>query len=245
MMRGDGLLLRHRELLAPPRRPAAAAPRPTPARLLPRGLPARHRRVARRRCRRSAACTKATCRASATLVDHGFRLPSAMDNRPLSFEEFLDRIGQTIYLSAPRRATTSSPRSAARQRGRADHPADRPGRPRGDRQADQGPDRRPDRTRSGERAERNERVLVTTLTKTHGRGPHRLPARGRHPGPLPAQRDRHAASGSRCSASCGIGEFDVLVGINLLREGLDLPGGVAGGDPRRRQGGLPALRRRR
>ena len=46
------------------------------------------------------------------LVDHGFRLPSAMDNRPLRWEEFLERIGQTVYLSATR-ATTSWPRSAA------------------------------------------------------------------------------------------------------------------------------------
>ena len=46
------------------------------------------------------------------LVDHGFRLPSAMDNRPLKWEEFLERIGQTIYLSATP-ASTSSTRSAA------------------------------------------------------------------------------------------------------------------------------------
>src|SRR3712207_8939751 len=40
-----------------------------------------------------------------TLVDHGFRLPSAIDNRPLKWEEFLDRIGQTVYLSADRKST--------------------------------------------------------------------------------------------------------------------------------------------
>ena len=76
------------------------------------------------------------------LVDHGFRLPSAMDNRPLRWEEFLDRIGQTIYLSA-----TPGDYELAKvggRRRRADHPADRAGRPRGRRQADQGPDRRPD-----------------------------------------------------------------------------------------------------
>ena len=77
-----------------------------------------------------------------TLVEHGFRLPSAMDNRPLRWEEFLDRIGQTVYLSA----TPGSLRDVAGRRyGRADHPPDRPGRPRGDRQGDQGSDRRPDR----------------------------------------------------------------------------------------------------
>ena len=76
-----------------------------------------------------------------TLVDHGFRLPSAMDNRPLKWEEFLERIGQTVYLSA-----TPGPYELGRGRraaGRADHPADRAGRPGGGRQADQGPDRRP------------------------------------------------------------------------------------------------------
>ena len=75
-----------------------------------------------------------------TLVDHGFRLPRAMDNRPLRWEEFLERIGQTVYLSA-----TPGPYELAKaERGRrADHPPDRPGRPRGRPQADQGPDRRP------------------------------------------------------------------------------------------------------
>ena len=76
-----------------------------------------------------------------TLVEHGFRLPSAMDNRPLKWEEFLERIGQTVYLSA-----TPGPYElgAGRRRVRgADHPADRAGRPGGRGQADQGPDRRP------------------------------------------------------------------------------------------------------
>jgi Helicase subunit of the DNA excision repair complex len=75
------------------------------------------------------------------LVEHGFRLPSAIDNRPLTWDEFLDRIGQTIYLSA----TPGPVRAAAcrRRRGRAGDPADRADRPRGSHQADQGPDRRP------------------------------------------------------------------------------------------------------
>ena len=76
-----------------------------------------------------------------TLVDHGFRLPSAMDNRPLRFEEFLERIGQTIYLSATPGQLRAGEVGRLR---RAAHPADRSGRPRGHRQADQGPDRRPD-----------------------------------------------------------------------------------------------------
>jgi excinuclease ABC subunit B len=69
------------------------------ARLLPRRLPARHRRVARHGSadRRD---VRGGCLAQAHLVDHGFRLPSAMDNRPLRFDEFKQRIGQTVYLSA-------------------------------------------------------------------------------------------------------------------------------------------------
>ena len=68
-----------------------------------------------------------------TLVDHGFRLPSAMDNRPLRFEEFVERIGQTIYLSA-----TPGNYELAKSGGvrRAADPADRADRPRGHRQAD-------------------------------------------------------------------------------------------------------------
>ena len=60
------------------------------------------------------------------LVEHGFRLPSAMDNRPLRWEEFVDRIGQTIYLSA-----TPGPRveQGGRGRRRTGHPADRADRP--------------------------------------------------------------------------------------------------------------------
>ncbi len=111
-----------------------------PARLLPRGLPARHRRVARHR-----AADRRDVRGRHVPQAHPGRprLPaavSAMDNRPLKWEEFLERIGQTVYLSA-----TPGPVRAGqgRRRRRADHPADRPDRPRGHRQADQGPDRRP------------------------------------------------------------------------------------------------------
>ena len=134
-----------------------------PARLLPRGLPARHRRVPRRPCRRSAACTRATCPASApwsttasgcrarwTTGRCGGRSSSSGSARPSTCR---------------RRPGTTSSAEVDGDVGRADHPADRPGRPRGRRQADQGPDRRPGRTRSATRAEQNERVLVTTLTK--------------------------------------------------------------------------------
>jgi excinuclease ABC subunit B len=103
---------------------APRQPRRTPARLLPRGLPAGHRRVARHRAadRRH---VRGRHVAQADLVEHGFRLPSAMDNRPLKFEEFVERIGQTVYLSA-----TPGPTSwPGRRSRRAGHPADRADRP--------------------------------------------------------------------------------------------------------------------
>ena len=76
------------------------------------------------------------------LVEHGFRLPSALDNRPLRFEEFEARINQAIFMSA----TPVALRARGLEPGRrADRPADRPGRPRGRREADEAPDRRPDR----------------------------------------------------------------------------------------------------
>mgnify|MGYP003694136565 CR=1 FL=1 len=116
-------------------------PAELPARLLPVGLPPGHRRVARHGACRSVACTKATCPGSATLVEHGFRLPSAMDNRPLRFEEFVERIGQTIYLSA----TPGNYELAKSQRiRRTAHPTYWAGRSSGDRQAHARPDRRSD-----------------------------------------------------------------------------------------------------
>jgi excinuclease ABC subunit B len=121
-----------------------------------------------------------------TLVEHGFRLPSAMDNRPLRWEEFQDRIGQTVYLSATP-GPTSSTRSAGGQRRRADHPPDRSGRPRGGGQADQGPDRRPDpRDQAPDRAARAR--AGHHADQEDVRGPHRLPPRGRRTHALPAQR---------------------------------------------------------
>ena len=75
------------------------------------------------------------------LIDHGFRLPSARDNRPLRFEEAMERMNQCVFLSA----TPSRVRAAGVRPGRrADRAPDRPRGPRGHRQADQGADRRPD-----------------------------------------------------------------------------------------------------
>ena len=92
--------------------------------------------------RRSARCTRATPRRKRTLVEHGFRLPSALDNRPLSWEEFLDRVGQKVYLSAtPGRYELGIADGVVEQIIRPTGP----GRPADRRQAVQGPDRRPAR----------------------------------------------------------------------------------------------------
>ena len=172
------------------------------------------------------------------LVDHGFRLPSAMDNRPLRWEEFLDRIGQTIYLSAT--PGNYELDKVARRHRRADHPPDRPGRPRGRRQADQGPDRRPDprdqhphreeRARPGHHADQED-----------VRGPHRLPPRRRHPHPLPPLRGRHPAP-DRAAPRAADGRVRRPGRHQPAPRGPRPARGVAGVDPRRRQGGLPALR---
>ena len=132
------------------------------------------------------------------LVDHGFRLPSAIDNRPLTWDEFGDRIGQTLYLSA-----TPGPYELRQTAGEVVEQVIRPtglSGPAGDHQADEGPDRRPGRrdqgpggeVRAGPRHDADEEDV---------RGPDRLPARARHPGPVSAQRGRHAAAESSCCAS--------------------------------------------
>ena len=154
-----------------------------------------------------------------TLVSHGFRLPSALDNRPLQFEEWEEVVPQTLFVSA-------TP---------GDYELEKSGgvvveqiiRPTG--LLDPEVEVRPVRDQVDdllaeirERAERNERILVTTLTKRmaedlaeflHARG---VDVRYMH---------SDIASIERVEILRGLrlGEFDVLVGINLLREGLDLP----------------------
>ncbi len=153
-----------------------------------------------------------------TLVDHGFRLPSAMDNRPLKWDEFIERIGQTVYLSA-------TPGDYELER--SDGVVEQVIRPTG--LVDPKIIVKPTKGQIDdlleqirERVEKDERVLVTTLTK------------------------KMAEDLTEYLAHCGVrveylhsdidtlrrvellrelrqGDFDVLVGINLLREGLDLP----------------------
>jgi excinuclease ABC subunit B len=154
-----------------------------------------------------------------TLVNYGFRMPSAMDNRPLNFEEFEHRTGQIVYVSA-----TPGPYELTRSAGVV---VEQVIRPTG--LVDPEIEVRPVKGQVDDlleeirvRAERNERVLVTTLTKRMSED----------------LAEYFAETGVRCRymhseidtlervrilRDLRRGEFDVLIGINLLREGLDLP----------------------
>jgi excinuclease ABC subunit B len=154
-----------------------------------------------------------------TLVDYGFRLPSALDNRPLSFEEFEHRVGQVIYVSA-----TPGPYELTKSGGEV---VEQIIRPTGliDPEVEVRPTRHQIEDLLGDirsRAAANERVLVTTLTKRMAED----------------LAEYYAEVGVRCRylhseietlervkilRDLRRGEFDVLIGINLLREGLDLP----------------------
>ena len=153
-----------------------------------------------------------------SLVEHGFRLPSAMDNRPLKWEEFVDRIGQTVYLSA-----TPGPYELAQSDGVVEQII----RPTGlvDPEVVVKPtkgqiDDLLDEIR--ERTERNERVLVTTLTKKMAEDlTDYLLEKGVRVQYLHSEVD--TLRRVELLRELRIGAVDVLVGINLLREGLDLP----------------------
>ena len=154
-----------------------------------------------------------------TLVKYGFRMPSAMDNRPLNFEEFEHRTGQIVYVSA-----TPGPYELTRSAGVV---VEQVIRPTG--LVDPEIEVRPVKGQVDDlleeirvRSERNERVLVTTLTKRMSED----------------LAEYFAETGVRCRymhseidtlervrilRDLRRGEFDVLIGINLLREGLDLP----------------------
>lgn len=153
-----------------------------------------------------------------TLVEHGFRLPSAMDNRPLKWEEFLGRIGQTVYLSA-------TPGQYELSRG--DGQVEQIIRPTG--LIDPEVIVKPTEGQIDDlvhevrkRVERDERVLVTTLTKKMAEdltdymlG---LDIRVRY-----LHSDVDTLRRVELLRELRAGRYDVLVGINLLREGLDLP----------------------
>jgi excinuclease ABC subunit B len=154
-----------------------------------------------------------------TLVEHGFRLPSAMDNRPLTWEEFSDRIGQTMYLSA-----TPGPYEMGQTGGEF---VEQVIRPTGliDPQVIIKPTEGQIDDLVHEirvRAERDERVLVTTLTKKMSEDLTdyllELGVRVRY---LHSEVD--TLRRVELLRQLRLGDYDVLVGINLLREGLDLP----------------------
>jgi excinuclease ABC subunit B len=153
------------------------------------------------------------------LVDHGFRLPSAMDNRPLKWEEFLDRIGQTIYLSA-----TPGDYELSKVGGDV---VEQIIRPTGliDPEVVVKPTKGQIDDLIGEiqtRVERNERVLVTTLTKKMSEDlTDYLLENGVRTRYLHSEVD--TLKRIELLRDLRLGEYDVLVGINLLREGLDLP----------------------
>lgn len=154
-----------------------------------------------------------------TLVEYGFRLPSALDNRPLKFEEFERRINQVIYVSATpaeyeiKQANGSIVEQIIRPTGLMDPEIDV----------------RPAKTQVDDlygkirkRVERKERVLVTTLTKrlaedlTQYYADLGLKVKYLHS-------DIDTLERVEILRDLRLGEFDVLIGINLLREGLDLP----------------------
>ncbi len=154
-----------------------------------------------------------------TLVEHGFRLPSAIDNRPLTWDEFGDRIGQTLYMSA-----TPGPYELQRTAGEVVEQVIRPtGLVDPEVIIKQTKGQIDDLVHEIRlRAERNERVLVTTLTKKMAEDLTdyllELGIRARY---LHSEVD--TLRRVELLRELRLGEYDVLVGINLLREGLDLP----------------------
>jgi excinuclease ABC subunit B len=153
------------------------------------------------------------------LVDYGYRLPSAMDNRPLKFDEFANLIGQTIYVSATPaeyeliKTEGTVVEQVIRPTGLLDPEIDV--RPSGNQIDDL-------LEEIDERVKLNERVLCTTLTKRMAEELHKFLGRA-------GVKSRYIHSEVdtldrvEILRDLRLGEFDVLVGVNLLREGLDLP----------------------
>ena len=171
------------------------------------------------------------------LVDFGFRLPSAIDNRPLTWEEFADRIGQTVYLSA-----TPGPYELSQTGGEF---VEQVIRPTGlvDPQVVVKPTKGQIDDLIGEIRKRDRGRRARAGHHAHqedGRRPHRLPAGDGHPGPIPALRGRHAAPGG-AAASAAARRVRRARRHQPAAGGPRPARGVAGGDPRRRQGGLPPV----
>lgn len=154
-----------------------------------------------------------------TLVDNGFRLPSALDNRPLSFEEFVERVGQVIYVSATpaeyeiEESSGSVVEQIIRPTGLADPVIEiKP--------AENQVDDLLDEIRGV--VDKSERALITTLTKRMAEDLasyyREIGIRVRY-----LHSDIDTLERIRIVRDFRLGEFDVMVGINLLREGLDIP----------------------
>jgi excinuclease ABC subunit B len=153
-----------------------------------------------------------------TLVDFGFRLPSAVDNRPLKFDEFLDRVGQMVLVSATpgpweRAESSRIVEQIVRPTGIVDPEVEV-------RETKNQIDDLMNEVRT--RAERDERVLVTTLTKKMAEDlTEYLLEHGFRVRYLHSEID--TLERIQIIRELRLGEYDVLVGVNLLREGLDLP----------------------
>jgi excinuclease ABC subunit B len=154
-----------------------------------------------------------------TLIEHGFRLPSALDNRPLNFSEFEERVGQVLYVSA-----TPGPFELKKTKGKA---VEQIIRPTG--LTDPHIEVRPAKGQVDNlmkeieaRTTKGERSLVTTLTKKMAeeltRYYHELGLRVRY-----LHSDIETLDRVKILRDLRKGNFDALIGINLLREGLDLP----------------------
>ena len=159
-----------------------------------------------------------------TLVQYGFRLPSALDNRPLNFKEFENRVNKVVYVSA-----TPAQYEIGKSKGSTGSPliTEQVVRPTG--LMDPNITVRPVKGQVDDllheirlRAEKNERVLVTTLTKRFAEDLTEyyedLDVRVRY-----LHSDIHTLERVKILRELRLGEFDVLIGINLLREGLDIP----------------------
>ena len=171
------------------------------------------------------------------LVNYGFRLPSARDNRPLTFEEFEHRVNQVVYVSA-----TPGPYELTKSAGVV---VEQIIRPTG--LTDPEIEIRPIKGQVDdllheirERAERNERVLVTTLTKRMAED---LAEYYSEVGVRCAYMHSEVSTLDRVKILRDLrrGNYDVLIGVNLLREGLDLAGSFAGRDSGCRQRRISAV----
>ena len=211
----DRVLPRHRELFAAHVRPSARRSAAHAARLFPadyllfideshQTVPQLHAMYPGDRSRKQ------------TLVNYGFRMPSALDNRPLNFEEFEHRTNQVVYVSA-----TPGPYELTKVGGVV---VEQVIRPTG--LVDPEVEVRPVKGQVDDlleeiriRAERNERVLVTTLTKRMAEDLAEYFARGRHSRAAICTREIDTLERVEILRDLRRGEFDVLIGINLLARG--------------------------